>query len=84
MLEPNNEGPGRSFAQDALQHPKLGTSIGVRGEQDDGTLGGFFKFSCESTQHQGLLTTHHVVAPLENALQSIKDRANDKGTLYRP
>ncbi|MCJ1268548.1 hypothetical protein MMC22_008436 [Lobaria immixta] len=83
ILEPTNERTGRSFAQDASQHPKLGASSGLRGEKSDGTLGAFFTLNCRSTEHRGFLTTYHVVAPPESALQSIKDKAGDEGTLYR-
>lgn len=40
--------------------------------------------SCESTQHQGFLTSYRAVASPESALQSVKDLSNDEGTLYRP
>lgn len=84
MLEPDTSRPGIGFARDAVEHPKLGTSISVKEEQGGGTLGGFFKLKCGSTTHRGFLTNHHVVAPPKSAPQSVKEQSSLRGTLYRP
>lgn len=83
MLEPDKEKSGICFASDVLQHPKLGTSIGVKGEQGCGTLGGFFRLRCGSDLHHGFLTSYQVVAPPESAPKTVKVVADLYGTRYR-
>lgn len=80
ILDPHSEKPGRSFANEVSQHPKLGTSIGVGGERGGGTFGGFFRLRCGSTHHRGFLTNYHSVAPSESAPKSVKDRSYNEGT----
>ncbi|MCJ1271059.1 hypothetical protein MMC22_010958 [Lobaria immixta] len=83
-LEPSTDRPGKSFAGDVLKHPKLGSSIGVSGEQGGGTLGGFFRLRCGSNMHRGFLTNYHLVAPPKSAPHIVKELATLEGTRYRP
>ncbi|MCJ1463688.1 hypothetical protein MMC07_002297 [Pseudocyphellaria aurata] len=83
MLEPDQKKPGISFVDYLSQHPKLGTSIGVKGEQGGGSLGGFFKLKCGSHWDHGFLTNYHVVKPPDSSPQSVKEAADLYGTQYR-
>lgn len=66
---------GRQLSAGLTPWPKLGSSIGVEGEQGGGTLGGFVTLSCGGKEHHGILTCAHVVGP-------IKQQADKEGTRY--
>ncbi|KAK2802209.1 hypothetical protein FQN51_004891 [Onygenales sp. PD_10] len=68
---------GLSF-QDRMDEnflPKMGCSIGVRGEEGVGTLGLFATLKVGDTEHRGFLTNHHVV-------RCTNSDSSPMGTLY--
>ena len=65
-----------------IQWPKLGCSIGVEGEQEGGTLGGFVNLRCGKMEHRGILTTAQVVEP-PSSTASIKQQADRNGIRYK-
>ncbi|KAL8665268.1 MAG: hypothetical protein Q9168_007739, partial [Polycauliona sp. 1 TL-2023] len=73
--------PAMDFSKDFTPCPKMGSSIGVVGGSQVGTLGGFFDLSIEGKLHRGFLTTSKVVAPVETASQAAHERFNKHGVL---
>lgn len=76
--------PGRSFTHAFTSWPRLGSSIGVEGEQGSGTLGGFFTLHCHGNVHKGILTNAHVVQPPISAAEDVRMAADRAGTKYSP
>jgi hypothetical protein len=73
------EGDPVSF-KDRVKGPgdiQMGYSIGVRGGNNAGTLGGFVEVTYDGETHRGLLTNYHVVRP--SAPYAYLDTINRKG-----
>ncbi|KAL8735420.1 MAG: hypothetical protein Q9166_000966 [cf. Caloplaca sp. 2 TL-2023] len=76
------ERPGQSFWIETGDPPRYGTSIGVRGEQGGGSLGGFFTMKGPTRNHTGFLTNSHVVVPPSTANASAISQYNWYGLPY--
>ncbi|KAJ9293652.1 hypothetical protein DTO271G3_7534 [Paecilomyces variotii] len=50
-----------------------GMSIGIKGAEDGGTMGGFVTFKRNNVIHQGVLTSYHVVRP-DNSAVTLADK----------
>ena len=74
--------PGVSFKRDLASHPRIGTSIGVAGEEGGGTLGGYFSLRCHGRTHTGFLTNSHVFAPAEDQPHSAREEYSYYGLAY--
>lgn len=60
--------------------PLMGTSIGVRGEQGGGTLGGLVTLNWNGVNYQCAITNYHVVKPAHDAEDNIKLQADRHGS----
>ena len=60
--------------------PLMGTSIGVRGEQGGGTLGGLVTLNWNGVDYQCAITNYHVVKPAHDAEDNIKVQADRYGS----
>ena len=81
-LPPQGESTGKSFDQNFVELPAMGTSIGVLGEGGGGTLGGFFQLHCHGRMHTGFLTNSHVVQPPSSAPDVVQREYNYYGCQY--
>ncbi|KAL1873674.1 hypothetical protein Plec18167_006191 [Paecilomyces lecythidis] len=58
---------------DGVRRLQCGMSIGIKGIEDGGTMGGFITFKRENVTYQGILTNYHVVRP-DNPPGTLADR----------
>ncbi|KAL9034101.1 MAG: hypothetical protein Q9214_007202, partial [Letrouitia sp. 1 TL-2023] len=54
---------GEMFSTDFSDDPRMGCSIGLRGDAGSGSLGGFFYLKFNNIRFKGFLTCAHVVRP---------------------
>ena len=73
---------GISSSQSFDSNPKMGTSIGIFGEEGAGTLGGFFALECYGKRHLGFLTNSHVVQPSDTAPELVQKEYHSYGCQY--
>ena len=52
---------GKSMLRQGLPGIQMGSSIGIRGDESTGTMGGFLTLKVGGRIHQGFLTNHHVI-----------------------
>lgn len=67
------ERPGKDFSDSFTPTPKVGSSIGVLGEDGGGTLGGFAELTFGEFTLQSIVTNSHVTQPLENTPPDVDD-----------
>ncbi|KAL9035823.1 MAG: hypothetical protein Q9180_004643 [Flavoplaca navasiana] len=73
------ERPGKDLSDTFTPTPKVGSSIGVLGEEGGGTLGGFVELTFGNITHQGIMTNSHVTQPPSNAPPDVHDRYTKYG-----
>ncbi|KAL1964467.1 hypothetical protein VTN77DRAFT_6893 [Rasamsonia byssochlamydoides] len=74
--------PGTSFLWRMSRdgHPKLGFSIGIKGERGGGTMGGFVTLSQNGITHKGILTNYHVIRPPSSSDKPLLLQADQFGS----
>ncbi len=72
---------GKALDEGPLVPPNMGASIGIRGGEGSGTMGGYINLQIGDQTHFGLLTNHHVIAPPSTAAEGAQTEAA-KGYRY--